>query len=63
MITKEERQKRNKDKRAWRKEMDNQLDLMEDQLKMALDLFTASHKIPNSHYKLELRCKVKFIYE
>jgi len=62
-VNKEEKQKRKEDKRAWHKEMDNQLDLMEDQLKMSLELFTASHKIPDVQYKLEIKCKVKFQYE
>jgi hypothetical protein len=51
------------DQRAWRKEMDNQIDMMEDQLKMSLELFTAKRKIPDFHYNLEIKCKVKFEYE
>lgn len=62
-MNREIKKKRKEDKRAWNKEMDDQLDLMEDQLKMSLELFTASHKIPDVHYKLELKCKVKFVYE
>lgn len=62
-MNREIKEKRKEDKRAWSKEMDNQLDLMEDQLKMSLELFTASHKIPDVHYKLEIKCKVKFQYE
>ena len=59
----ENRKKRKKDLRVWRKEMDNQLDMMEDQLKMSLELFTAQHNIPDFHYNLLIKCKVKFKYE
>lgn len=62
-MNREIKKKRKEDIRAWNKEMNDQLDLMEDQLKMSLELFTASHKIPDVHYKLEIKCKVKFVYE
>ena len=51
------------DEHAWREEMENQIDLMEDRLEMALELFITSHKIPYFRYKLTIKSKVRFGYE
>ena len=62
-MNKEPKQEKKNNKREWRRIMDNTLDTTEDQIKMELELFTASHEIKDVHYKLKIGCKVKFDYE